>query len=185
MWLLQHHGDKGAVIETAGEVEDGRKIEIALKDVLQRFPHGVAVDVVHGVETQGGAVEVRQDGIVESDVGLLGIEQDPVAIEGYQFDQVVGPRGAASPFFRKGHYRGPPEFLKYYIIRFLSIINAPREKGDGSRGVKSAPGTQKAGGQARAVPGSRVRRGLTLLPSNPRRGFLLDFLARISQNHNL
>jgi hypothetical protein len=53
---------------------------------------------------------VGQNGIVEGDVGLLGIEQDPVAIKGYQLDQVVGPIGAASPFYRKGHQRGRLNF---------------------------------------------------------------------------
>jgi len=38
---------------------------------------------------------VGQNGIVEGDIGLLGIEQDPVAIKGYQLEQVVDPMEAA------------------------------------------------------------------------------------------
>ena len=97
--------------------------------MLQRFPHGVAVDIVHGLGAQEGAVEVGQDAIVKSDVGLLGIEQDPVAIEGYQFDQVVVPMRGGVAVFPAGLMPGAAaQFLKYYIIRFLSIINAPRKR---------------------------------------------------------
>src|SRR3989339_1189731 len=89
--FFHHHGDKGAVIKAAGKVQHGRQVRIAVKDVVQRFPHGVAVNVVHGLGAQRGPVEVGQDGIVEGDVGLLGIEQDPVAIKGYQLEQDAIP----------------------------------------------------------------------------------------------
>src|SRR5450756_1927916 len=36
--FLHHHRDKGAVIKTAGEVKDGRKVRIAVKEVVKRFP---------------------------------------------------------------------------------------------------------------------------------------------------
>ena len=110
--------------------------------MVQRFPHGVAVNVVHGLGAQGGPVEVGQNGIVEGDVGLLGIEQDPVAIKGYQLEQVVDPMGRRNRFARRCHHPGPEaakSFIKnIYITRFISIINAIREKGARSGGGKSA-----------------------------------------------
>jgi hypothetical protein len=80
-----------------GKVKHGRQVRVAVKDVVKRFPHGVAVDIVHGLAAQGGLVEMGQDGIVEGDIGLLGIEQDPVAIKGYQLEQDIDPMGAAKP----------------------------------------------------------------------------------------
>ena len=40
---------------------------------------------------------MRQNGIIKGDVGLEGIEQDSVAIKGYQLEQIVDPMGAAKP----------------------------------------------------------------------------------------
>jgi hypothetical protein len=50
---------------------------------------------------------VGQNTIVEGDVGLLGIEQDPVAIKGYQLEQIVDPMGRRIRFARRGHHPGP------------------------------------------------------------------------------
>ena len=70
-------------------------------------------------------MEVGEDGIVESDIGLLGIEQDSVAIKGYQFDQMVNPitytrrhRGARRCY---RHSRKPPNYFfksAFYQIHF-------------------------------------------------------------------
>ena len=75
------------VVETAGESDHRLQVGIALEQVLQGFPHGVAVDVIHGLGAHGRPVEVGENGVVKSDVGLPGIKQHPVAIEGYQFYQ--------------------------------------------------------------------------------------------------
>jgi hypothetical protein len=48
------------------------------------------VDIVYGLGVQERMVEVREDAVIEGDVGRKGIEQDPIAIKGDQFDHVVG-----------------------------------------------------------------------------------------------
>jgi hypothetical protein len=40
-------------------------------------------------------VEVIQDGVIEGDIGLAGVEQHSVAIEGNQFQQIINPGTAA------------------------------------------------------------------------------------------
>jgi hypothetical protein len=57
---------------------------------------------------------MRQNGIVKGDVGLEGIEQDPVAIKGYQLDQVVDPMGAAKPLCPAVSSPGPGAAGSFY-----------------------------------------------------------------------
>ena len=85
-------------------------IGIAPKEVFQGFPHRVAVNIVYGVEVEPGAAEVGQNGAVEGDVGRTGIEQDSVAIKGYQLDHLCSPVEAAGglPIIAQKYCRFPP-----------------------------------------------------------------------------
>jgi len=51
----------------------------------------MAVDVILGFEVHPRPLEVGQDRIIKGDVGLPGVEQDPIAIKGNQFDQTICP----------------------------------------------------------------------------------------------
>ena len=59
--------------------------------MFQRFPDGVAMDEILGFEVHPRLLEAGQDVIVKGDVGLPGVEQDPIAIKGNQLDQTMHP----------------------------------------------------------------------------------------------
>jgi hypothetical protein len=50
-------------------------------------------------------VEVGENGVVKGDVGLPGIEQDPIAIKGYQFGHVIVPWWRAKRFCSERYKR--------------------------------------------------------------------------------
>jgi hypothetical protein len=89
--LFHHHRDKGPVIVTAGKIEDRLQARIALKEILEGFLDGMAVDIIRGLGAQARALKAGQNGIIKGDVGLPGVEQDPIAIKGYQLDQIRCP----------------------------------------------------------------------------------------------
>jgi hypothetical protein len=87
---------------------------------------------------------VGQNGIVEGDVGLLGIEQDPVAIKGYQLEQIVDPIGAAKPFCPAVSSPGAESaksFIKNIILTDLSQLSMLFEKKGQAWGATNVPGT--------------------------------------------
>jgi len=85
---------------------------------------------------------VGQNGVVEGDVGLLGIEQDPVAIKGYQLEQVVDPMGRRKSLAQAVSSPGAgsrQSFIKNIILSDSSQLSMPFEKkGQALGGEKSA-----------------------------------------------
>jgi hypothetical protein len=84
------------VIQAAGKLPDRVQIGIALEQVLQGLKDRVAVNEIRGRRAQARHAKLFQYGIIKGNIGLPGVEQHPVAIEGYQFQQIINPGNAAS-----------------------------------------------------------------------------------------